>query len=216
MITLCWAAKGGSGTTVVAATRALVNDQPTLLVDLAGDLPLVLGVGDPEGPGIGEWLRSEAPADRLRRLEIAVDDTTSLVPAGAAAIDRSSDSDGEMIERWRTLVAHLVAEDRDIVVDAGTGVPPPSLCRAADRCWLVTRACYLALRAAVAQQSRPDGIILVAEPGRSLRRRDLELSLGAPVVAEVLLDPAVARAADAGLLAARLPGIYRRRLGEAA
>ena len=52
MITICWAAKGGSGTTVVAATRALTTPHPTLLVDLAGDLPTTLGLTHPDGPGV--------------------------------------------------------------------------------------------------------------------------------------------------------------------
>ena len=48
MITVCWAAKGGSGTTVVAAAMAIAAPTPTLLIDLAGDVPAVLGV--PECP----------------------------------------------------------------------------------------------------------------------------------------------------------------------
>ena len=45
--------------------------------------------------------------------------------------------------------------------------------------------------------------MLVSEPGRSLRAADVERSVGAPVVATVSLDVAVARAVDAGLLDAR-------------
>ena len=48
-------------------------------------------------------------------------------------------------------------------------------------------------------------MILVAEPGRSLRSSDVERAVGAPVVATVSLDPAIARAVDAGLLAALPP-----------
>jgi hypothetical protein len=51
--------------------------------------------------------------------------------------------------------------------------------------------------------------VLVDEPGRALRARDIEASLRAPVVATVLLDPAIARAVDAGLLVARLPTGFR-------
>jgi hypothetical protein len=133
-----------------------------------------------------------------------------LLPAGQRADDRTDS------ERWAALAALLEDDARFIVVDAGTGTPPPALHRAAERRWLVTRACYLALRAAVAQATRPNGIVLVDEPGRSLRRDDVEAALGAPVVAEVLLDPAVARAVDAGLLISRLPLTFRRRLRAAA
>jgi hypothetical protein len=70
---------------------------------------------------------------------------------------------------------------------------------------LVTRPCYLSLRRAVREPTRPSGVVLVDEPGRSLRRHDVEHALGAPVDAVVAVDPAIARAVDAGLLATRLP-----------
>jgi hypothetical protein len=113
-------------------------------------------------------------------------------------------------ERWSELATWLRGERRAIVVDAGSmGEPPSSIVRAADHALLVTRPCYLALRAAVRQQARPTGVVLVEEPGRALRAPDIEASLGAPVVATVLLDPAIARAVDAGLLLARLPAGFR-------
>jgi hypothetical protein len=68
----------------------------------------------------------------------------------------------------------------------------------------------------VRQPTRPSGIVLVEEPGRALRPRDVEASLGAPVVATVLLDPAIARAVDAGLLLARLPTGFRNAVRVAA
>ena len=65
--------------------------------------------------------------------------------------------------------------------------------------------CYLALRTIVVEPtSRPDGIVLVAEPGRSLTSRDVADVTGTPVVATVPVDPSVARTIDAGLLVARL------------
>ena len=76
---------------------------------------------------------------------------------------------------------------------------------------LVTRACYLALRRAVATPWRPDGVVLVAEPGRALHGPDIERAVGVPVVATISHDPAVARAVDAGLLAARLPRMLAAR-----
>jgi hypothetical protein len=56
----------------------------------------------------------------------------------------------------------------------------------------------------------------VREPGRALTRRDVEEVLGVPVRAEVDVDPAVARAVDAGLLASRLPRALERGLRNAA
>jgi hypothetical protein len=71
--------------------------------------------------------------------------------------------------------------------------------------WLVVRGpCYLSLRAAVEYRWEPDGVILLAEPGRALSAADVADVLGAPVVAQVPVEPAVARVIDAGLLLARL------------
>lgn len=208
MITLCWAAKGGSGTTVVAATLGLAATAPTLLVDLAGELPIALGLPEPDGPGVGEWLDSDAPAQRLGGLEIEVRPHLRLLPAGRVAVGPGA--------RWSELADQFRGESRHIVIDAGTGPPIPIVHRCADRTWLVTRPCYLSLRAAVRHPSRPSGIVLVEEPGRSLRSVDVELAMGAPVVATILLDPAIARAVDAGLLTTRLPGAFRRCLRDAA
>jgi hypothetical protein len=206
MVTLCWAAKGGSGTTVVAATLAMSSRTPTLLVDLAGDLPIALGLPTPDGPGIGEWSTSTAPPSRLDALVVPLARGLDLLPRGHRA----------PTGRWRELGERLASIPHAVVVDAGTGPPPPELRRHADRVLLVTRACYLAVRRAADAREVVDGIVLVEEPGRALGAADLEASLGAPVVARVLLDPAVARAVDSGLLLARLPGAFRRELEVAA
>ena len=209
MITVCWAAKGGSGTTVVAAAMAIAAASPTLLIDLAGDVPAVLGIPEPDGPGVFEWLASDAPPARLNALEVRVDRHADVLPRGRAAQVPPT--------RWGELATWLRAERRSIVVDAGSvGEPPPAIVRAADHALLVTRPCYLALRAAVRQPTRPTGVVLVEEPGRALRGPDIEASLGVPVVATVLLDPAIARAVDAGLLLARLPIGFRHALRLAA
>jgi hypothetical protein len=64
--------------------------------------------------------------------------------------------------------------------------------------------------------TRPSGVVVVDEPGRALSERDIEAALGAPIVASVSLDPAIARAVDSGLLAARLPSVMGRELTDAA
>lgn len=206
MITLCWAAKGGSGTTVVAATIAVTSNRPTLVVDLAGDLPIVLGHPVPPSPGLGDWAASTAPAERLHALRVRLDSGLDLLPRGGRPPGA----------RWDELAGHLSRLPETVVVDAGTGAPPHALRDAADRTLLVTRACYVAVRRAVESRVAIDGIVLVEEPGRALGVEDLEAALGAPVVSRVLLDPAVARAVDAGLLLARLPSPFRRVLDLAA
>jgi len=203
MITVCWAAKGGSGTTVMAATMAIASSEPTLLVDLAGDMPAALGLAEPDNPGLLDWLRSEAPPARLRALELRASTHVSVLPRGSAGSAEP--------ERFRQFVQWLRGESRRVIVDAGSACAPPSeLVRIADHALLVTRPCYLALRAAVRHATRPTGIVLIDEPGRALRAADVEASLGAPVVATVSLDPSVARAVDAGLLVAHLPAGFRR------
>jgi MinD superfamily P-loop ATPase len=202
MITTCWAAKGGSGTTVVASSLALTSGQRTLLIDLAGDVPDVLGLATPSSPGVLDWLRSDAPPARLAGLEIAAGGHLSVLPSG----QRGPVTPG----RWVALSQWIRECHRNVVIDAGTGEPPAAIVDATDQTWLVTRACYLALRAAVRQRARPTGVVLIAEPGRALRRSDIEATLGAPVVTEIPIDPGVARAVDAGLLVARLPSVLRR------
>ena len=198
-VAVCWSVKGGSGTTVVAAALALLSAQrrPTTLVDLAGDCPVALGSSEPHGPGVSEWLRSpNADAVALGRLAVDVGERLGLIPRGLAGVADEA--------RWDELVAAL-HELAPVVVDAGTGEPPAALVAGGVQSLLVIRPCFLALRRAAQLARRPTGVVLVREPGRALRSRDVEHALGVAVVAEVDVDPAVARAVDAGLLQSRLP-----------
>ena len=199
---LCWSAKGGSGTTVVAAALALVFSQrhPAVLIDLGGDSPAALGMAEPHGPGLAEWFASStADGAALSRLAVDATEALQLIPRGVAPLPPADDP------QWARLVAALTATGLTVVIDSGSGRPPAALISSATHSLLVTRPCYLALRRAVATGLHPTGIVLIDEPGRALTARDVERSLGAPVVAELQYDPAVARAVDAGLLASRLP-----------
>lgn len=193
---LCFALKGGSGTTVVACACAL-SLQPSLLVDLSGDVPAALGMAEPGGPGVAEWMRSAtSTADSLAALGIAATAGVSVVPRGQGLMPEAA---------YARLVGALANERGTVVVDAGTGVPHPDLLAAASCSLLVTRPCYLSLRRASALRVPVSGVVLIAEPGRALRAKDIESATGVPVVAELMLDPAVSRAVDSGLLASRLP-----------
>ena len=209
MITVCWAAKGGAGTTVTTASLALAQSAGGLLVDLAGDVPAVLGIEAAGRAGIFDWIASDAEPDRLAQLELDVTPDLRIVPTGDGAPPTSP-------ARWERLATHLAADPRHVIVDAGTGEPPTALAKRADARLLVTRACYLALRRTQALVTRPTGVILIEEPGRALTATDVQLAVGAPVVATVLLDPKIARAADAGLLTARLPAACLDELRRAA
>lgn len=217
MVTLCWAAKGGSGTTVITSTLALESTRPALLVDLDGDVPMMLGMAEPDRPGVSDWLDSGGAPTQLDDLLVDIDDLTTLLPhrgvhdsAAAPATDA----------RWRELGAWCDAWARstggEVWIDAGTGTPPAALAASVEQRWLVTRPCYLSLRRAAGAAVRPTGVVLVDEPGRSLRVRDVERSIAAPIVTRLLIDPRVARAVDAGLLMSRPPRTIRRDLRRAA
>ena len=217
MLIACWSPKGGSGTTVVSTALALVlsaSTGPTLLADLAGDVPAALGLSRSDGPGLADWLTAgpDVPDDALARLEVGVGPRLRLLPRGAA------DPEAAEPGRASALAAALAADRRSVVADCGRAATGPGLVLAAGASvsLLVLRPCYLALRRAQAAPIRPSGVILITEEGRSLTRRDVEEVLGVPVRAEIPHEPAVARAVDAGLLTTRVPRNLERPLRRAA
>ncbi len=214
MLVACWSVKGGSGTTVVAAALGLLlasaDPRGSCLVDLGGDLPAALGIAEPRGPGVGEWLAAgdDVAADALARLEVEVSPGLRLVARG----------DGPLPSIGGERLAAALSGDGHAVVDCGAPGSSAGLAvaAAAGLSLLVLRPCYLALRRALAVPVRPSGVILVTEHGRSLGRRDVESVLGVPVRAEVAWDAAIARHVDAGLLGGHLPRSLERALRRAA
>lgn len=223
----CWSAKGGTGTSVIAAALALLlarRPAGALLVDLRGDQPALLGMREPSGPGVGDWIvrGADAPPDALGRLEVDVADGLRLLPRGSWDGVSPDNGSGQLA----VLGPLLREERRAVVVDAGVLASPgdgrPSspahaaatLTGVASTSLLVVRPCYLALRRAVAVGVRPHGVIVVGEGWRALQPDDVAHVVGAPVLAEVAVDAAVARVVDAGLLTSRLPrGLERVLLG---
>lgn len=208
MLVACWSPKGGSGTTVASVLLALawarMSPSEVVLADVAGDVPAVLGLPDPAGPGLADWLSAppDVGADALARLEIDGGRGMRLLPRG------SSEAAGAASGlRAEALAALLGADSRPVVADCGAAdrTPGRQLAAGATLSLLVLRPCYLALRRAMTAPLRPSGVVLVQETGRSLSRRDVEDVLGVPVWAEVPFDAHVARAVDAGLLASRVP-----------
>lgn len=215
MLVACWSVKGGSGTTVVAAAlgHVLARSAPegALIADLGGDLPAALGLPEPNGPGLSDWLAAgdDVPADALERLTVETGRGPALLPRGRGPLT---------VHGAERMVASLAALGQMIVVDCGSPGDEvgSAVAAAAGLSLLVLRPCYLALRRALATPIRPSGVILVSEPGRSLGRKDVEEVLGVPVRAEVAWDPVVARCVDAGLLGRRVPRTLERSLRRAA
>jgi hypothetical protein len=200
----CWSTKGGVGTSVVAAALALLLGRTAgggaVLADLTGDGPAVLGLPEPASPGLAGWLDAgdRVPADALRRIEIEVATGVALLPRG----------DGPLApQRAHVLAALLDDAARPTVADCGrVGDPAVTAVAArASRSLLITRSCFVALRHLQQAPVRASGVVLVSEPGRVLSRHDVEAAADAPVLAEIPLDPQVARRVDAGLLTGRLP-----------
>ena len=224
MITWYWSVKGGVGTSVVAAATAIrlaSQDHDTTLVDLAGDQPALLGMiagAMPSEPGISDWVAAGdgVAADAIGRLLEDVAPGLRLLRRGTEpASDIGADSDGgsatEDPRRRLVLALEVLARSGPVVVDAGLD---PSVVRsdlaAPHRSICVLRSCYLALSRAQRVTGPFDRVILVEEPGRALRVRDVAAALGASRVERVAWDPRVARSVDAGTIVSMLPPPLRR------
>jgi Mrp family chromosome partitioning ATPase len=214
VLVACWSVKGGVGTTVVAASLALLlarrSGSGVVFADLAGDASAVLGIPEPDTPGLAGWLAAGegVPADGLARLEVGATPRLALLPRGAGPLESG---------RASVLASLLDRGPRPVVVDCGRAERVgAAVVGGAQRSILVIRPCFLALRRAMASPLRPSEVVVIREPGRTLSRHDIESAVGAPVRAEIEADPAVARAVDAGLLAGRLPRSLERGLRHAA
>lgn len=206
---VCWSVGGGVGTSVVAAglAQASVRDgASSLLVDLGGDQPALFGVPEPDGPGLAGWLQAgpEVPADALGRLEVDLAPDVAVLPRGR----------GHLAAAQAGVLADQLGDDRRaVVVDAGVVVGASVgavLAERAARTLLVVRACPVALRRIEDLPRLPDGIVVVRERRRSVTWRDIADASGAPVVAELEIDPGVAAAVDAGLAVHPLPRSFLR------
>ncbi len=229
MIIWYWSVKGGSGTSVVAATTALRlaasdNDHETTLVDLTGDQPAVLGASSSsrraEPAGLSDWITAgdAVAADAIGRLLEDIVSGMRLLRRGTNPIDPASD-------RKRLLMAlEMLARNGPVVVDAGMdehrlrddvvnhfGVN--HLGNAANPVCVpicVMRPCFLAIDKARQLGDRLDNVILVAEPGRALGASDISSAVGASHCETIAWDPKIARSVDAGTMVSLLPLALRR------
>ena len=132
----------------------------------------------------------------LRSHDVAAMAALLAVPSGDNALEVNGATE---------LLGLDVPPRSSVVVDDAGGFDAAAHAGASPTRILVLRPCYLALKAAIAalrEQRPPDSLVVVAEPDRALGPNDLADALGVPVAAVVPVDPAVARAVDAGLLGA--------------
>lgn len=207
--------KGGVGVSILAAAVAseLSKHQRVTLVDFGGDQADIFGLDRPRGsaPGLAEWFDADTSVgvEALSNLEVEVTPTLRLIPAGLRPVG------GDLApERCAQLVADLggtgtVLADVGVIgadVFAGSSV----VVAASDRSTLVVRSCYLTLRRAQRLPLVFDDVVEIVEGGRALQTLDIEAALGRPVTSRTPIDPAVARAVDAGLFPRRIPRQLRR------
>jgi hypothetical protein len=215
-----WSPKGGSGTSVLAAACALVLGRRggARLADLDGDQPALFGLASDPPTGLVDWLGAgpEAPTDALERLTVEAAEGVALIPRGTPARPLAP---VPAAEAGAALAVALRDGPVPTVADLGRARSPAAraMVEVADASLVIVRGCYLTLRRAVRAPAlaRAAGVVLVAEPGRSLGRREIADCLDRPVVAEVPVRAAVARAVDAGLLPVRLPEVLARPVTEA-
>ncbi|MEZ5340779.1 MAG: hypothetical protein R2706_04830 [Acidimicrobiales bacterium] len=200
---LFYSAKGGSGCSTIAAGFALVAAKrtPTLLVDCAGNLDLLLGLRPGRvAPDLGltDWLgASDPPPDALARLERPITAGLSLLPFGR----HGWDADAGRLQLLASLLAH---DGRRSVVDVGGRFADcAALASRAEQTVLVSRSCYLDL-AAACNLPTPDALVLIMEAGRALRPGDFQAALGLRRSVVVAWDAKIARSIDSGTAVAEL------------
>jgi len=216
MLLALWSPKGGAGTSVLAAACSLVlarRADGARLADLAGDQPAIFALASEPATGLSDWLAAgpEAPPDALDRLTVAAAPGIALLPRGSA--DRAL-APQPAAEAGAALAVALRDGPVPTIVDAGSATTPASraLVEVADASVVVLRGCYLGLRRAVHSPLLPRaaGTALVEEQGRSLGAAELTDVLDRPVLARIPARASIARAVDAGVLAARLPDALAR------
>lgn len=215
MLIACWSVKGGSGTTVVASSLALLLSSRAaagaVVADLDGDVPSALGRPQPDGPGLAEWSRAaDVSTAALHRLVDRSDPNLGVLARGLG------DLDGPRVVAG---LAAMASDEMPVVVDCGVvGSSGAALevAGAATLSLLVIRNCYLALHRAIRCPLRPSAAVLIEEEHRVLGASDVTYALGVPVRAVVPVDDAIARAVDSGLLGVRLPRPLTRALKSAA
>jgi hypothetical protein len=183
-----YGAKGGVGTTTVAAALALrlSIDGPTVLIDGRGSAATRFG-------------------DDL----LAMLGSVPTAARGATPLPFGTQVAPNLF--WGSWHVDATTEPRSIVVDNGCDLgavaladDDPSTVRL-----LVTRNDYFSLRRYCAQPKDVtalfDGVVLVEQGGGALGPREVADVTGLPILTTIPVEPVIARANDAGVFATRLP-----------
>lgn len=176
-------ARGGQGTSTVAAALAVLA---------AGHGPTLLRSNDP------------ATTAALVGIPLPLGDEWIDVCPNLTLVPRTLDTEGAAA--YDTVVVDAGRTASRPAEDARTPDSDPSAAATGpvEHYAVLRGPCYVALTTLVTSGLRYDGIIVVEEPGRALSERDVTDVLGLPVVANIPVDPAIARMIDAGLLLTRL------------
>ena len=219
-----WSAKGGSGTSTVAAllARCLAENSRygAVLVDMCGDAADMVGAATaPPAPGVADCLITPAgtEVDAGRQCQVETHSGLAVLRRGSGALTNPAGA--------TRLAAQLGRYGPTVIIDAGclwrpggdtaggsgAGETPDdidvraSAVDGAAQSWLVTRPCLMSLRRAATAPSRPDGVVLVKEPHRPINARDVEAVIGAPVVLTIDVSAAIAAATSGGPTTAPIP-----------
>lgn len=196
--------KGGNCTTVTATAYSLLQAQRgtnTVLLDLCGDVPAAVGIGEPSSPGINDWLgeSNTSDAQALVKFGTPIVDGLVVVHRGAKFVEGQP--------RWDALADAIQLLPHNVIIDAGTTFVPEEVRRAMGTVTMVTRACYLSLRRA-SHLPKATNVVIIKEEARALTVNDVSHVLGIPLFAQVPYDPAISRAVDAGLLPSRVEQLF--------
>jgi hypothetical protein len=178
-----------------------IHGTNTLLIDLCGDVPAAIGMAEPQGPGINDWLDEDNSGDPQQLVLLG----TPVIP-GLVVVHRGARFvNGE--PRWESLANAISELPHDVIIDAGTTFVPDALTTAMTDVSMVVKPCYLSLRRA-SRLPRPSNVYVVKEENRALTVKDVGNVLGVPIAAEIPYEAAISRAVDAGLLPARVEQLF--------
>lgn len=191
-------AKGGVGTSSLAVMAASVishRGNDALLVDLSGDLAVVLAC-DTGAAGLAEWSEAgELSLGAVDTLCIEVSPKVKLLSRGRGSIDP---------ERLRLLWALLAGKPRPTFIDASSGARGLNCVRSElIRRTLVVSACYQAIYRGQQLIGGCDDLLVVGDIERALTHRDVEVAVGKQSVGTVNRNSAIGRLADGGRLLER-------------